>query len=69
MALDGVLKQQTVGLCKLTSNHFPNSVSGQDLNCQPSPWQDQRKRRKKTQLLENEFNYYFLLLMYCKLLM
>ena len=40
-------------------NHFSNFFSGQDLNFQPSLWRDQRRRRKKTQLLENDFNYYF----------
>lgn len=45
-------------------NHYLNSVVGQDLNFQPSPWRDQRRRRKKTQLLENDFNYYFPIVLY-----
>lgn len=45
-------------------NHFPNFFSGQDLNFQPSLWQDQRRRRKKTLHLENHFNYYFPIVLY-----
>lgn len=54
-----VWSTETATCLSLEINHFPNSLSGQDLNFQPSPCQDQKRRRKKTQLLENDFNNYY----------